>query len=78
MEPWGSIRDDLRAGVMASAIANWAGKSLKEGADPVQPRDFFATLGPNQEKSANDDGAVLLEDPEAQSKLIMAALFKVG
>jgi len=40
IEPWGEDRADLRAGIVASTVANYAGKSLKEDAS-VSPIDFM-------------------------------------
>ena len=37
-EPWGEWRSDLRAGIVASTIAN---VHLKQGADPLTPQDFM-------------------------------------
>lgn len=38
LEPFGPLRDDLRAGTLASLIANQHRK------EPLQPHDFFPTL----------------------------------
>lgn len=75
LEPWGAVRDDLRAGVLASTVANYAGK-VRNANDPATPSDFFATLGAQAQK-APDDGGVLLDNPDDQSKLLMAAIFKI-
>lgn len=40
-EPWGEERADLRSGILASTIANWSGKVLREGEKPMTPRDFM-------------------------------------
>lgn len=40
IEPWGEDRADLRAGIVASTVANFAGKSLKDDAK-VTPADFM-------------------------------------
>jgi len=44
IEPWGEDRADLRAGIVASTIANYAGKLRAEGADPALPADFMPYL----------------------------------
>lgn len=44
IEPWGEDRADLRAGIVASTIANYAGKLRAEGADPAIPADFMPYL----------------------------------
>lgn len=52
--PWGEYRDDLRGGVLASTIANYAGKSRKENADPLIPRDFMPYFQPEPESVEPD------------------------
>ena len=44
IEPWGEDRADLRAGIVASTIANYAGKLRAEGAEPAIPADFMPYL----------------------------------
>ncbi len=39
--PWGEQRADLRAGIIAAAVANYAGKMRKEGTPPAVPTDFM-------------------------------------
>jgi hypothetical protein len=39
LEPWGSVRDDYRAGVVASTLVNINGG--KKGGKASQPDDFF-------------------------------------
>lgn len=41
IDPWGEERGDFRAGIIASAVANWAGKTMREGAKPVTPADYM-------------------------------------
>jgi hypothetical protein len=48
LEPWGGLRDDLRAATVAATVANSApfrgpGKGRK-------PADFFATLAPPRKR----------------------------
>jgi len=40
-EPWDDSRDDLRAGIIAATVANYAGKVRKEGVQPATPLDFM-------------------------------------
>lgn len=40
-EPFGEQRADLRAGIVASAVANYAGKMRREGLPPAVPTDFM-------------------------------------
>ena len=39
IEPWGSVRDDYRAGVIAATLVNVNGG--KKGKKPAQADDFF-------------------------------------
>jgi hypothetical protein len=43
-DPWGEQRADLRAGVIASTVANYAGKARSESAGPAKPADFMPYL----------------------------------
>jgi hypothetical protein len=49
-EPIDESREDLRTGIIASAIANWAGKMLKEGAKALSPLDFMPFLDRGEEE----------------------------
>lgn len=40
-EPFGEQRADLRAGIVAAAVANYAGKMRREGLPPAVPTDFM-------------------------------------
>ena len=46
--PWGEERSDLRAGIIASSVANFAGKSLKDGST-VTPLDCMPYSQPEPE-----------------------------
>lgn len=52
VEPWGDIRADLRAGVVASTVVNWAGKTLKQGAPDKRPSDFLLFSQPKAQAPA--------------------------
>jgi len=39
MEPWGAVREDYRAGIIASTLVNVNGG--KKGGKPAQATDFF-------------------------------------
>lgn len=41
IEPWGEDRADLRAGIVSSTIANYAGKERSKNAPPATPSDFM-------------------------------------
>lgn len=51
VEPWGAYRDNLHAGIIASAIVNMA-PNRKRGAKAVKPGDFV--LRAAEEKRAQD------------------------
>ena len=62
IEPWGEDRADLRAGIVASTIANYAGKCRAEGAEPALPADFMPYLerpapaeSPTSDRLLSDD-----------------------
>ena len=44
VEPWGDERSDLRAGIVASTIANYAGRQRPEAAEPARPADYMPYL----------------------------------
>jgi hypothetical protein len=44
IEPWGEDRSDLRAGIVASTIANYAGRQRSDGAEPARPVDYMPYL----------------------------------
>lgn len=54
LDPWGDGRADLRAGIVASVIAN-ANRDSKRKAEPFQPRDFM----PRFDRDADDPGKAL-------------------
>ena len=44
VEPWGEDRSDLRAGIVASTIANYAGRQRADDAEPARPVDYMPYL----------------------------------
>lgn len=44
-EPWGDIRGDLRAGIVASTIANFAGRTLDKNAQRPTAADYMPRFG---------------------------------
>lgn len=70
LEPFGPLHEDFRAGQICAASMN---PHRRADADPLRAADFMPALMPPEAQAA---GPVLLEDPEAQSRLIAAALFK--
>ncbi len=76
LEPWGSHYDDLRAGTIASMLAN-IHRNEKVRREPFGPLEFMAW---NEEHRAAvpDPGqasGILLDDPDAQSNLIISVMF---
>lgn len=43
-EPWGEVRSDLRAGIVASTVANFAGRQLPRDAEAKRPSDYMPFL----------------------------------
>ena len=64
MEPIGEFRADLRAGIVASAVANYGGRDIREAR---KPSDFMPFLERPEERP------LLLPDPNAQAELILGA-----
>lgn len=66
IEPFGDPRADLRAGIVASSVANFSMVQLPRS---MSPADFMPFLG------TESGGPTLLPDPEAQSRLLVQTLF---
>lgn len=66
LEPWGAIRADYRAGVVASTLANVNGG--KKGGKAAQPNDFFPlyTQHSNRRQSNQDQMAIFRRLAETQ------------
>lgn len=47
-EPWGPARDNLHAGIIASAVTNMAGRQLADGAAAATPGDYM--IGMNRQE----------------------------
>ena len=80
LEPIGEFhanaRADYRAGVIAATVANYAGKTRIDGAEPAHPADFFASLDDTRSASIFSSAApLLMPTPEDQAQLIKASLF---
>lgn len=52
--PWHEERADLRAGIIASTIANFAGKSLSQSAPNAKPLDYMPYSQPEPEEVVPD------------------------
>lgn len=69
----GSHYDDLRAGTIASMLAN-INRDAKVRKEPFGPLDFI-TWNEHAQQTATDVEPVLLDDPEAQSTLLLSMMF---
>lgn len=43
-EPFGDVRGDLQAGIVAATVANYAGRMRSEGAGAAQPGEFMPLI----------------------------------
>jgi hypothetical protein len=68
-EPFGEMVADQRMGISAALLAN-VNRDPKNTREPFKPTDFIPWHPVHREAQA-----VLLADPEAQSRLIKQALF---
>jgi hypothetical protein len=68
IEPIGEPRADLRAGIIASAVANYGPRDLPT---PAQPSVFMPFL----ERHDEPERPVLLNDADEQSALIFREVF---
>lgn len=71
LEAIGDSRADLRAGIIASAVANHGSREIKQA---YKPSDFMPYLHRNEEEAK----PILLSDKEQQSALIMKLVFNRG
>ncbi|MFZ5816303.1 MAG: phage tail assembly protein T [Bacillota bacterium] len=62
LEPWGTGVEDLRAGIVASTVAN-ANRDPKRRRRPFAPQDFMPTW---------DRGEAREQSPEEQFRIIQA------
>jgi hypothetical protein len=75
IEGLGPERMDVGFGQVCATIAN-VNLKREKGAKPFGPADFIPSLAePDDEEAEIVDEAVLLPDPEAHSRLILAAIF---
>lgn len=66
LETIGEARADLRAGIIASAVANHGAREIKR---PYKAIDFMPFLDRDEEKP------ILIPDKEKQSALILSLVF---
>jgi hypothetical protein len=48
-DPWGEQRADLRSGIVAAQVANYAGKMRGKHAAPAKPSDFMPYIQQSDE-----------------------------
>lgn len=53
-DPWGEVRADLRAGIVAAAVTNMAGKTLRQG-KTVAPGEFMPRFADEEVKDTPPD-----------------------
>ena len=70
LEPFGEERDDLRAGIVASTVANTA-RDPKQHREPFLPRDFMPRFGDEVEEEEE-------VDQEALWAKVNAVMFAIG
>jgi len=69
----GSHYDDLRAGTVASMLAN-INRDTKVRSEPFGPLDFI-TWNELHQMETEDVKPVLLDDPDAQANLVLSMMF---
>lgn len=79
IEPFGSGVEDFRAGQICATVANFAGKSLAEGADMMSP-DYFINWDRREtkQKSQQEIEAETPFDIEAHSKRLSSIFERQG
>ena len=73
LEPWGERVADMRHGIAVATLAN-INRNTDARPDAYMPEDFIPWLERNRKTSA-EAGPVLLDEPDAQARLIKAAVF---
>ncbi len=76
LEPFGSKIDNFRSGMICATVANYAGKVRGDKAPAAMPDDFMPALDASPGRRSSEE-PILLDDPEAQARLLKAALFGV-
>jgi hypothetical protein len=65
---WGELRADERAGVIASTVANYAGMTRAQGAEPAKPRDFMLHLPPKTDEEEIEPDPVAFFSAVAEAR----------
>lgn len=54
-DQWGDMWEDWRMGVIASTVANFAGKTLAKSVQGTTPKDFMPKFGAEEEVVSSPD-----------------------
>ena len=73
LEPWGETVADMRHGIAVATLAN-INRNTEARPEPYLPADFIPWMETNRQKPC-DPGPILLDEPDAQTRLIKAAVF---
>ena len=73
LEPWGETVADMRHGIAVATLAN-INRNTEARPDPYLPADFIPWMETNRQEPV-DAGPILLDEPDAQTRLIKAAVF---
>lgn len=74
LEPWGPLADEFRSAQICATLAN-VNRDPKSRPKPWTAQDFSAALERIAEQREAQDKPILLDDPEAQTRLIMQRVF---
>lgn len=55
VDPWGEQRADLRAGIVASTVANYAGMARSKSAGAAKPSDFMPYIEKRETEAVEHD-----------------------
>ncbi len=73
LEPWGEKVADMRHGIAVATLAN-INRNTEARPDAYLPTDFIPWMEANRQEPT-DAGPILLDEPDAQTRLIKAAIF---
>lgn len=73
LEPWGETVADMRHGIAVATLAN-INRNTEARPEPYFTRGFHSVDG-NERQKPVEPGPILLDEPDAQTRLIKAAVF---
>ena len=76
LEPFGALHIEAMFGQVCATVAN-VHRDPKRKRDAWAPRDFMSSLARALDRYRDEDEPVILDDPEAMSRLIKASIFGV-